>query len=62
LLYWAGHVIKRPAGALLSKIFKSVFVHGRKSHEWLKNSWKEAVDRDYNVLGIGNWQIVVSYK
>jgi len=56
----AGHIIKRPAEAPLSNVFKSDLVDGKRSRGWAKNSWKEAVDRDSIVLGIENCQMVAS--
>jgi len=44
----------------INKDFKSDFVDGKRSRGRLKNSWKEAVDKDSIALGIGNWQTVAS--
>ena len=59
-LRWAGHVIRRPVDAPISKVLKSDFVDGKRSRGRPKNSWREAVDRDSTALGIGNWQLVAS--
>jgi len=54
--------MRRPAEAPFSKVFKSDFVNANRSRARLKNSWKEAVDRDSIALGIGNWQTVASNR
>ena len=59
-LRWAGHVVRRPIEAPINKVFKSDFLEGKRSRGRPKNTWKEAVDRDGNALGIGNWQTVAS--
>ena len=59
-LRWAGHVVRRPVEAPLSKVFKSDFVDGKRARGRPKNSWSEAVDRDSVALGIANWQTVAS--
>ena len=59
-LRWAGHVVRRPVEAPLSKVFKSDFVDGRRARGRPKNSWKEAVDRDSIAFGFANWQAVAS--
>jgi hypothetical protein len=57
-LRWAGHVVRRPAEAPLSRVLSANFVDGKRSRGRPKNSWIEAVERDCIAFGIRNWQAV----
>mgnify|MGYP003451318471 FL=1 len=59
-LRWAGHVVRRPVEAPINKVFKNVFVDGKRTRGRPKNSWKEAVDRDSIAFGMVNWQTEAS--
>ena len=63
-LRWAGHVARRRSDAdnPVYRVWQSTFNDGRKKRGRPKNSWTDAVTKDFVALEIQNWQEVAQNR